>query len=103
MCQVSNVYIIRNQIFAIATCCLELFVGLTEKCKSFIARSIKVTVYGLFVSGFTHLSATVVAISLNVDSNWACRSFSDTCNSPFAKIYKIRKMKKVKINLLVIK
>ena len=66
--QASNVYI-KNWPFAIVTCCLELFVGLTEKCKSFMARSIKVTVYGLFVSGLTHLSATVVAMSLNMDSN----------------------------------
>ena len=69
------------------TCCFVLLVGLTEKCKSFMAPSISVTVYGLFVSGLTHLSATVVAMSLNIDSNWACLSFSDTCNSPFAKIW----------------
>ena len=60
------------------TCCLEFLLGLTEKCKSFIARSINVTVYGRFVLGFTHLSATMVAISRYVDSNWCCRSFSVT-------------------------
>ncbi len=50
------------------TCCLVLRVGFTEMCISLIARSIRVTVYGRFVSGFTHLSATTVAISLNIIS-----------------------------------
>ena len=69
------------------TCCFVLLVGLTEMWQSFMARSIRVTVYGLFVSGLTHLSATIVAISLNIISCWLCRSFSDTCSSPLARIW----------------
>lgn len=65
-----------------------LLFGFTEKWRSFIAFSIKVTVYGRLVLGLTHLSDTVVAISRNMDSNWAWRSFSDTWSSPFFNIYK---------------
>ncbi len=68
------------------TCCFVLRVGLTEMWTSFMALSIKVTVYGLFVSGFTHLSATIVAMSRNIISCWFCLSFSDTCSSPLARI-----------------
>ena len=34
-----------------------------------MALSMMPTVYGRLVSGFTHMSATLVAISLNMDSN----------------------------------
>lgn len=53
---------------------------------SFIARSMRLTVYGLFVSGLTHFSATVVAMSLNMVSICVCLSLSDTWSSPFARI-----------------
>ncbi|KAL2718783.1 hypothetical protein V1478_011202 [Vespula squamosa] len=67
-------------------CCFAFLLGLTEKCTSFIAFSIIDTGYGLFDSGFTHLSATVVAISLNMESRARCLSLSETWSSPFARI-----------------
>ena len=57
-----------------------------------MALSISVTVNGRLVSGFTHLSATVVAMSLNMESKFACLSFSDTWSSPLAKIWNILKI-----------
>ena len=51
-----------------------------------MAFSIMVTGYGLLVSGLTHLSATMVAMSRNDDSSCASRSFCVTCNSPLARI-----------------
>lgn len=38
------------------------------------------------MSGFMHLSATMVATSLEDDSKFAFLSFSETCNSPLDKI-----------------
>ena len=38
------------------------------------------------MSGFTHLAATVVAMSRNIASSCDCLSLSDTCNSPLANI-----------------
>ena len=52
----------------IVTCCLQFLLGLTEKWTSFMAFSIMDTGYGLLVSGFTHLSATIVAISFSMES-----------------------------------
>lgn len=51
-----------------------------------MALSIRITVYGLFVSGFTHLSATIVLMSVNICSNCMCHSLSDTWTSPLVKI-----------------
>lgn len=62
---------------------------------SFMARSMRITVYGLFVSGFTHLSATIVAMSLNICSSCVCRSLSDTCSSPFDRICSVQTTKPV--------
>lgn len=59
-----------------------------------MALSMRITVYGLFVSGFTHLSATIVAMSLNICSSCVCRSLSDTCSSPFDKIWTVSNSKK---------
>lgn len=64
-----------------------------------MALSIRITVYGLFVSGFTHLSATMVAMSLNICSNCECRSLSDTCSSPFDKIWTVNNKKNQLINV----
>ena len=77
---------------ASSACCFVLLWALTEKCASLSALSTTPTVYGLFVSGLTHLSATIVAMSLNIVSSWLWRSFSDTCSSPLAKIYSNRKV-----------
>ncbi len=52
-----------------------------------MARSITPTGYGRLLSGLTHLSATIVAISLKEESSWLCLSLSETCNSPLARIY----------------
>ena len=76
-----------NSLMTSSACCLAFFVGLIEKCASFIDCSIMVTVYGRFVSGLTHLSDTIVAISLNRLSKCWCRSLSDTWSSPFSKIF----------------
>ena len=51
-----------------------------------MALSMIPTVYGRFVSGFTHMSATLVAMSRNMASSCECRSFSETCSSPLARI-----------------
>lgn len=67
----------------------------------------RLTVYGLFVSGLTHFSATIVAISLNIVSSCDCLSLSDTWSSPLARIFSRGKeikrskyQKKVKMNAL---
>lgn len=73
---------------ASSACCFVFLCDLTEKWASFSALSTTPTVYGLLVSGLTHLSATIVAMSLNIVSSCVCLSFSDTWSSPFARIFK---------------
>lgn len=51
------------------TCCFEDLFRLTEKWTSFMAFSIMATGYGNLVLGLTHLSATIVAISLKALSS----------------------------------
>lgn len=80
-------------------CCFEVRFGFTEKWTCFMHFSIILTGYGLLVSGFTHLSAMIVAMSRNEASSWCCLSFSLTCNSPFSKIY----WYKMRSTLIIIK
>lgn len=61
-----------------------------------MARSMRLTVYGLLVCGLTHFSATTVAMSLNIDSIWLCLSLSDTWSSPLARICPKKKKKRKK-------
>ena len=49
---------------------------------SFIALSITPTGYGRLVSGLTHLSETMVAMSHYIDSSWLCRSPCLTLAAP---------------------
>lgn len=60
-------------------CSFAGFFRSTEKWISFRAFSSIEMVYGLFVSGFTHFPASIVATSLKLLSNSTSLSLSDTC------------------------
>ena len=75
-----------NSLITWRACDFALFAGLTEKWISFMAFCTNPTVNGRWVSGFTHFSATMVAMSLNKVSNSFSRSSPETWISPLSSI-----------------
>jgi len=71
---------------AILTCFFAGFDMFALKCISDKARSTTPTVTGRFDWGLTHLSDTIVHISLSRAACAEVLSFSDSCTSPDAKI-----------------